>query len=153
MEMKIKITAALIALFVVGVSAPAFANGATKDEAVAMVSKAAAYVKEVGPEKAYTEFSVKGGKWTDRDLYVVVYKIDGTVLAHGSNIKLVGKHLMDVQDVDGVYYIKDRMALAAKKADFWQGYKFVNPVTKKVEPKQMFCHPVDDIAICAGVYE
>lgn len=151
--MKIKITVALIALFVVGVSAPAFANGATKDEAVAMVSKAAAYVKEVGPEKAYTEFSVKGGKWTDRDLYVVVYKIDGTVLAHGSNIKLVGKHLMDVQDVDGVYYIKDRMALAAKKADFWQGYKFVNPVTKKVEPKQMFCHPVDDIAICAGVYE
>ena len=75
------------------------------------------------------------------------------MLAHGSNIKLVGKHLMDVQDVDGVYYIKDRMALAAKKADFWQGYKFVNPVTKKIQPKQMFCHPQDDIAVCAGVYE
>lgn len=151
--MKLKMTAAAIALFVLGASVPAFADGATKDEAKAMVAKAAAYIKEVGPEKAYAEFNVKGGKWTDRDLYVVVYNIDGTVLAHGSNIKLVGKHLMDVTDVDGVHYIKDRMALAAKKEDFWQGYKFVNPTTKKIEPKQMFCHPMDNIAVCAGVYE
>ena len=151
--MKLKMTAVAIALLIAGANVPAFANGATKDEAKAIVGKAAAYIKEVGPEKAYAEFSVKGGKWTDRDLYVVVYNVDGTVLAHGSNIKLVGKQLMDVTDVDGTYYIRDRMALAAKKADFWQGYKFVNPVTKKIEPKQMFCHPVDNIAVCAGVYE
>ncbi len=151
--MKFKIVVAALAMLAVGATAPAFAAGATKDEAKAMVAKASAYIKEVGPEKAYAEFSVKGGKWTDRDLYVVVYNIDGTVLAHGSNKKLVGKHLMDAQDVDGVYYIKDRMALAAKKVDFWQGYKFVNPVTKKIQPKQMFCHPQDNIAVCAGVYE
>lgn len=151
--MKLKMTAAAIALLVVGANVPALASGATKEEATAMVGKATVYIKEVGPEKAYAEFSVKDGKWTDRDLYVVVYNIDGTVLAHGSNIKLVGKQLMDVTDVDGKYYIRDRMALAAKKVDFWQGYKFVNPVTKKIEPKQMFCHPVDNIAVCAGVYE
>lgn len=152
--MKFHMTALAVAAFLTGAVIPAMAaGGATKDEAKAIVAKASAYIKEVGPDKAYAEFSVKGGKWTDRDLYVVVYNIDGTVLAHGSNIKLVGKHLMDAQDVDGVYYIKDRMALAAKKADFWQGYKFVNPVTKKIEPKQMFCHPQDNIAVCAGVYE
>ena len=44
------------------------------------------------------------------------------------------------------------VALAAKKADFWQDYKFVNPVSKKIEPKQMFCHPLADTAVCAGVY-
>lgn len=151
--MKLKVIAISIFMLAVGTATQAFAAGATKDEAKALVAKASAYIKEAGPEKAYAEFSVKGGKWTDRDLYVVVYNVDGTVLAHGSNIKLVGKHLMDVQDVDGVYYIKDRMALAAKKVDFWQGYKFVNPVTKKIQPKQMFCHPQDDIAVCAGVYE
>jgi hypothetical protein len=151
--MKLKVTITALALLV-GATLPALsADKATKDEAKAMVAKATAYIKSAGPEKAYEEFSVKGGKWTDRDLYVVVYNIDGTVLAHGSSKKLIGKHLMDVQDVDGVYYIKERMALAAKKVDFWQGYKFVNPVTKKIEPKQMFCHPVDNLAVCAGVYE
>ena len=60
--------------------------------------------------------------------------------------------MLDATDVDGKYYVKERLALAAKKADFCQDYKFVNPVSKKIEPKQMFCHPLPDTAVCAGVY-
>jgi signal transduction histidine kinase len=75
------------------------------------------------------------------------------VLAHGANAKLVGKDMLEVQDVDGKYYVKERLALAAQKADFWQDYKFVNPVTKKIELKEMFSHPLDNTAVCAGVYK
>ena|SRR5664279_544146 len=125
----------------------------TKDEAVAMVKKAVAFIGQQGAEKAYAEISNKAGQFTDRDLYVVVYGLDGKVLAHGANAKLVGKDMLDAQDVDGTYYVKDRLALAAKKADFWQEYKFANPVTKKVEPKEMYCHPLGDTAVCSGVYK
>lgn len=128
-------------------------DSATKDEAIAMVKKAVAFIGEQGPEKAYAEFSNKGGKFTDRDLYVVVYQLDGKVLAHGSNEKFIGKDLIDAQDVDGKLYVKERTELARKQASFWQDYKFVNPVSKKVEPKQMYCERVSETAVCGGIYK
>ena len=41
------------------------------------------------------------GKFTDRDLYLVVYGLDGVVHAHGANEKMIGKNLIDLKDVDG----------------------------------------------------
>ena len=138
----------------VGISTPAWsAEFATKDEAVAMVKKAVTFIGQQGADKAYAEFGNKGGQFTDRDLYVVVYGLDGKVLAHGANAKLVGKELIDAQDVDGKYYVKERTELARKQADFWQDYKFVNPVSKKIEPKQMYCQRLAETAVCSGIYK
>jgi cytochrome c len=128
-------------------------NGANKNEAIAMVKKAVAFIKEQGADKAYPEFTGKDPKFVDRDLYVVVYQLDGKVLAHGSNEKFVGKDMSDAQDVDGKLYVKERVELASKQPSFWQDYKFVNPVSKKVEPKQMYCEKVDNTAVCAGIYK
>ncbi|MDI1343299.1 MAG: cache domain-containing protein [Pseudolabrys sp.] len=148
---QLKAVAAIALLVAVGT--PALAGEfATKEDATAMVAKAVAFVQAQGPEKAYAEFTGKSAAFVDRDLYVVVYDMDGKVLAHGANAKLVGKDMLDATDVDGKYYVKERLALAAKQADFWQDYKFVNPVSKKIEPKQMFCHPLPDTAVCAGIY-
>ena len=139
--------------FTLALVGSATAGGPTKDEAVAMVKKAVAFIKEQGPEKAYSEITDKAGKFHDRDLYVVVYQLDGMVLAHGSNQKFVGKDLSDAQDVDGKFYVKERVELAGKQASFWQDYKFVNPVDKKVEPKEMYCERLDNTAVCAGIYK
>jgi cytochrome c len=126
---------------------------ATKDEAVAMVKKAVAYIKEQGPEKAYKEISDRAGQFVDRDLYIVVYQLDGKVLAHGGNNKFVGKDMSDAQDVDGKFFVKERIELAQKQPSFTQDYKFVNPVSKKVEPKQMYCERLDNTAVCGGIYK
>ncbi len=143
---------AVVAL--IGMGATAWgAEFATKDEAVAMVKKAVAAIKADGPEKAYAAFDKKDGGFTDRDLYVVVYGLDGTVLAHGANAKLIGKNMIDATDVDGKPFVKERVELAAKQPNFWQDYKFVNPVTKKVEPKQMYCERLEQTAVCGGVYK
>jgi hypothetical protein len=136
------------------VSAPAWSGDfATKDQAVAMVKKAVDFIKQQGADKAYAEIDNKGGQFTDRDLYVVVYGLDGKVLAHGANAKLIGKDLIDAQDVDGKYFVKERVELAQKEASFWQDYKFVNPDSKRIEPKQMYCERLDQTAVCAGVYK
>lgn len=131
-----------------GASAAEFA---TKDEAVAMVKKAVATIKDSGVA-AYAEFTAKNPKFIDRDLYVVVYGLDGKVLAHGANQKLVGTEMLDAQDVDGKYFVKERVELARKQETFWQDYKFVNPTNKKIEPKQMYCERLAETAVCAGVY-
>ena len=109
-----------------GISFPAWgADYATKDEAIAMVNKAVAFYKKEGAEKAFAEFDKKPGDFTDRDLYVLVYSTAGKVLAHGSNVKLIGRDMTEATDVDGKSYVKERMALAAKQKTFWQDYKFV----------------------------
>ena len=143
---------ALIGAFAIGGAAFA-ADGATKDEAIAMVKKAVASIKTDGTDKTYAEISKKGGPFTDRDLYIVVYQLDGKVLAHGANEKFVGKDMSDAQDVDGKLYVKERIEMAQKQASFWQDYKFVNPVTKKVEPKEMYCERLDQTAVCGGIYK
>ncbi len=142
------------AAVVAGLAFPAAgADRASKDEAVAMVKKAVATIQKDGADKAYAAFDDKAGGFTDRDLYVVVYGLDGKVLAHGANAKLIGKDMLDAQDVDGKYFVKERTELARKQAEFWQDYKFVDPLTKKVEPKQMYCQRVAETAVCAGVYK
>ena len=131
----------------------AAADRGTKPEAMAMVKKAIELIKKDGPEKAYAAFDDKAGAFHDRDLYVVVYDSSGKCLAHGSNAKLIGKDLLDAQDADGVYYIKDRVGLMKSKASFWQDYKFTDPVTKKIEPKSTYCEKLNDIAVCVGIYK
>ena len=134
-------------------AAPAFAANATKDEAVAMVKKGVALIKTSGKDKTFAEVSNKSGAFVDRDLYLTIYSFDGTVRAHGANEKMIGKNLIELKDVDGKAFVKERVDLAQAKGSFWQDYKFTNPVSKKVEPKQMYCERLEDAVVCGGIYK
>ena len=128
------------------------ADRANKDEATAMVKKAVAAIK-ADSAKAYADITKLGGPFSDRDLYIVVYKLDGTVLAHGQNEKLVGTNQKENKDPDGKAFVAERIELAKKGAPFWQDYKFMDPLTKKPEPKQSYCEPLNDTAVCGGIYK
>jgi hypothetical protein len=149
------LTGATLAIALAAFSAGAYAaSNATKEEALAMVKKGIAFIKTNGLDKGYAEISNKGGSFVDRDLYLVVYGLDGKCLAHGANPKQIGKDLLDLTDVDGKYFVKERVELArSKPTGFWQDYKFTNPVSKKIEPKTMYCEKLGDTAVCGGVYK
>jgi cytochrome c len=129
------------------------AEHATREEAMAMVKKGVAFWKANGDEKTFAAITDKKGPFTDRDLYLVVYGLDGTVHAHGANEKMVGRNLIDLKDVDGKAFVRERVELGQKQPTFWQDYKFTDPVSKKVEPKQMYCERVDQSVLCGGVYK
>src|ERR1700741_3266870 len=63
----------------------------SKPEAEAMVQKALKFLKANGKDKTFAEIDKKDGQFVDRDLYLVVYGMDGTVRAHGANAKMIGK--------------------------------------------------------------
>lgn len=129
------------------------AEHATAKEAEAMVKKGVGFLKANGKDKAYAEITNKQGQFTDRDLYLVVYQLDGKVLAHGANEKMVGRVLIDLKDVDGKEFVRERVEMGKAKASFWQDYKFTNPLTKKVEPKSMYCERVEESVLCGGIYK
>ena len=151
MKSIVKLVAAGLAMALL-VPVQAKEDFGTKPEAEALVHKAVAYIKSAGREKAFAEFTGKAPGWVDRDLYVVVYGMDGKGIAHGQNPKMVGKDLIEMKDAAGKAFVKERVELAASKGHFWQEYKFTDPVTKKVLPKEMYCERLEDLITCVGVY-
>jgi cytochrome c len=146
--------ATAFALLALPISAHAADGGATKEDAIAMVKKGVAYIKAGPKDKAYADISDKAAaNFHKEDLYLVVYALDGTVRAHGANAKMVGKNLIDLKDIDGKPFVKERVDLAKTNATFWQDYKFTNPETKKIEPKSMYCEKLDDTVVCGGIYK
>jgi signal transduction histidine kinase len=151
-----QLVSGLVATLACAATGSAFAvaaqGAATAEEATAMVKKAVVHIK-AGKDKGYADISTKGSIFSSGDLYITVYGLDGTVRAHGANEKMIGKNLIELKDVDGKAFVKERVELAATKASFWQDYKFTNPVTRKIEPKSMYCEKLDDSVVCGGIYK
>ena len=147
-----KALAALAAvLALLSFDATADANRATEAEAQAMVKKAIQHYDKVGKDKAMADFSQSPGPFVDRDLYVVVDEMDGTVLAH-INPKIVGRNMIDLRDADGHYQIRERLDAAKTGTSGWQDFKFFNPVTKKIEPKRAYWEKHDNLVFACGAY-
>jgi len=154
MKLRNLLATSLAAAFAtIAIAAHAAGEHASRDEAVAMVKKAVAFWKANGDEKTFAAITEKKGQFSDRDLYLVVYGLDGVVHAHGANEKMVGRNLLEMTDVDGKAFVKERVEMAQKQPNFWQDYKFTDPVTKKIEPKQSYCERVDKNVLCGGVYK
>jgi signal transduction histidine kinase len=129
----------------------AYATGrATPDEAKAMAVKAAEYLKAVGPDKAFAEFDAKdNATWHDRELYVIVQDDTGVMVAHGTNPGMIGKSMLDLKDVDGKPFNRETQAI---KDQGWVAFKWQNPVTKAVEPKQQYIIRVGHYLVGVGAY-
>jgi len=155
MKRLITIALAAFALAFAGQTVAQDKSKGTAAEATAMVDKAIAHIKKVGRDKAFADFNNKQGPFTDRDLYVVVYDMKGKVLAHGANEKMIGKDVIELRDSDGKYFVKERVEMMSKgpNAKGWQDYKFMNPVSRQIEPKQMYLRRFEDVIVGCGIYK
>lgn len=118
-----------------------------------MVQNAVAFIKAQGPDKGYAAIDDKSGQFVRGDLYIAVVGLDGTLLAYGGDGQRVGENVMNLKDTDGKEVVKERVELAKQEPSFWQSYKFINPLTKKIEPKQMYCERLNETVVCGGVYQ
>lgn len=152
--MKKLFLAVCISLFLLGMAGiTVAAEFGTPAEAEAMVKKAIAYYKANGENKAFAEINNPKGQFTDRDLYIFVYDINGKCVAHGFNAKMIGKDLIEMKDPDGKYFVKERIEIAKTKGKGWQDYKFTNPVSKRIEQKTAYIERVGELVFGCGVYK
>ncbi|MFZ6758097.1 cache domain-containing protein [Undibacterium sp. Ji50W] len=128
------------------------AEHGTANEAKALVQKAIDAMKKNGVDTIVAEINKRDGQYQDRDLYVVVYDMKGKNIAH-LNPKMVGKDMIDLTDVDGKFFIRDRLELVKAKGKGWQDYKFVNPSTKQIEPKSMYIEKYEGVIVGCGIYK
>lgn len=145
--------AALVAAALFAASFAVQAAEPTKDEAVALVKKAAAAYKAAGKDKLLAEVNTENGPYHKGELYVFVYDLQGAIVAHPVNPKLVGKNTYDVPDVDGKFYRKEIIDNARAGKSGWVDYKYKNPASGKVEHKLAYYEPVGEIVAVAGIYK
>ncbi len=125
----------------------------TAAEAEAMVKKAIAMAKAKGNNAAFAEINNPKGQFTDRDLYVFVYDMNGKCVAHGQNQKMIGKELIEMKDADGKAFVKERVEIARSKGKGWQDYKFTDPLTRQIEPKRAYIERHGDLIFGCGIYK
>ncbi len=150
--MKKLIVLAYAVIFFLGISGFVCAAG-TPEQAEAMVKKAIAFYKANGKEKTFTEVNNPKGQFVKDDLYIFVYDMNGKVVAHGFQQKMIGMDLLTLKDPDGKLFVKERIDIAKTKGKGWQDYRFTNPATKKIDQKTAYIEKVDDFIFGCGAYK
>ena len=121
----------------------------TKEDAKALTTKAAEFLKKEGPDKAFAAFNA-GGDWRNGDLYVFVIDKSGTWKASGARPELVGKNDLNTPDANGKLFIKDIVAI---DKDGWVDYKFKSPADDQPHDKSSYFVRVGDYLVGAGAYK
>ncbi len=140
-----------LAALSIGLSAAA--NASPKDETVAFVKQAAAEVTTGKKDQVIQEVNAKSDKWYKGELYLIVLDTQGNHLAHPTNQKLLGKSMLDLPDVDGKLFRKERVEIANGKGEGWVDYKYKNPQSGQVEEKSLYVLKAGDVILSAGVYK
>ncbi len=156
--MKALISGVLALTLAIFSFSPAFAQEehGTKEEAVSLVKKAIDYYKKNGGDKTYAAINNQDPNFKIKDLYLFAAPLKPTspLLAHGANIKMVGKDLSQLKDADGNFIARMMSEVAqSKDGKGWIEYKWPNPVSKQIEQKTTYIERIDDIYFACGVYK
>ncbi len=135
-------------------SGSAAAAPLTRDDLVAFVEDAVAYVQENGKDAALATFNAKDNEFNHGELYVFAYDFTGRNLAHGYDQSLVGKDLIDLTDPTGEPIIRDFIDIA-RSGGGWLEYKWANPAHDgSVEDKIGYIVKAgEDWLLGAGIYD
>lgn len=147
---KIAFAAAMLGM--IASSASFAADRGTPAEAKVMLQKAVEHYKAVGRKQALADFNKKKPPFGDRDLYVACFGADHRISANGAFPQLVGQSADLVRDADGKSVGQEGWDLALKNGEATVRYKWMNPVTHKMEPKVTFFQKTGDDVCGVGAY-
>jgi cytochrome c len=123
----------------------------TPAEAKAMLAKAVDHYRAVGRTQAFADFNTRKAPFFDRDLYVACAGPDRRITANGGYPNLVGSPLDAMKDADGKPLGKAFWDAATESGGSVK-YRWLNPVSNKVEPKISFVQRVGSDTCAVGAY-
>ena len=132
---------------------PVTAAAATAAQAKAFSERASAYIKQVGEEKAFADFTRPDGGFVDGELYVFCYDRKGINMAHGGNRSFVGRNLLHIKDPDGAEPNLLIVKMGFEHGRGWVDFKWPNPVTKRIENKSAYVIRTNEVTCGVGYYK
>ena len=144
------ITTWLLTGFLAAGVASAGETGSPK-EARALLERAVALVESEGEEKALAIFNDRDGAFVDRDLYVFCMGPEYKITAH-VDFGMRGVDVATLKDPDGKEIGREMIKIAQSGGGKVE-YRWVNPVSKEVEPKVSFLKPAGNLFCGVGAYK
>lgn len=142
----------LPALLLLPAAAGAAGIGGTPAEAKALAERAAALIERVGYDQAAPLLRDRTGPFVDRNLYVAVFKLDGTMLLHPHIKALEGRRMMDDRDFYGRPYAREMWEIANGPGSGWVTYTFTAPLERKLRKKTTYVLRVGQYYVISGAY-
>jgi signal transduction histidine kinase len=122
----------------------------TPAEAKALLARAVKAM-EKDEAKALAAFNDVKGPYVDRDLYVFCFDANHKMTAHRDPSRL-GTDVASLKDEDGKAFGAEIVAAGAKGEGTVE-YKWLNPVSQKVEPKVSFVKKAGKQTCGVGAYK
>jgi len=123
-----------------------------KEHVISMMEKAVQHYNAVGQEQAFKDYNLDG-IYKNGEFYVIAQGMDGKIIFHGVNAKLIGRNLTGIKDTDGKKFIADMITTAKTDGNGWVSYKWPHPETKKIAQKHTLVNRIGEIMLMIGYYE
>ncbi len=149
--------AAAVVVILLAVSSTGAVMAQTKidpEVAKTLTLKAAALVKEQGVDALRPIFQTSPD-WKYADIYVSVIDYKGVWLVYPVRPAGEGKSVFEVKDPDGRLIVQEIIKVAQDKGEGWVEYRWLNPVSSKIEPKATYVKnvPERNVVVYVGVYK
>jgi methyl-accepting chemotaxis protein len=105
-------------------------------EAIELVRRAVAHVKQVGRSQAIDDFHRQDTGFIDRDLYVFACDKAGRVMACGAKPEIIGQSANAMPGLGEVFVT--RAWHCAQSGGGWISYEYVDPLSQQVLPKESY---------------
>jgi cytochrome c len=147
---------ALALMLIIGVTALAWGESATKDEVISQCEAAGKLIQDKGIEAAIAAIGDKEGPFVWKDTYVFLMDLDGKMLAHPIKPELTeSDDLLQVADTDGKPLFMEFVKVANTSGKGWVDYKWPKPDEEKPVDKTSYIYrvPGTQYFVGAGIYK
>ncbi|MCA1909067.1 MAG: cache domain-containing protein [Magnetospirillum sp.] len=122
------------------------------EDVQALVDDAVAFMKKVGPEKAFAAFNDPKCKWIKGELYIFAFDAKGVYMATGFRPERTGSNSWEMTDAAGLKVVQEIIKKAKRNGSGLVDYLWKNPTNGKLENKTSYVVQVGDYVIGAGFY-
>jgi hypothetical protein len=123
-----------------------------RDQAVALVKKAAAHLAKVGPDAAFADFHDPRAGFMHEDYYVFVLDMSCVLHANGAEPESCGSDHSGNVDADGKHFSLELVEVAKSRGRGWVDYRRANRRTGRIESKSSYVERVGDFLVGCGIY-
>jgi methyl-accepting chemotaxis protein len=123
-----------------------------RDQAVALVKKAAAHLAKVGPRQAFADFHDSTAGFMFDDYYVFVLDMNCVLHANGAEPETCGANHSGNIDADGKRFSLELVEVARTRGRGWVDYRRANRRTGQIEGKSSYVERVGDFLVGCGIY-
>ena len=120
------------------------------------VNKAVEILQQEGKEAAFARFNSKADEFIFLNSYIFIKTMDGVELLNPFSPQLIGKNIIDNQDANGKYFVKEELEILQTQESCWMNYMWPKPGTEEPSPKMSFVKKVtvgDEVMVVgAGFY-